>query len=207
MSNPEQEQRRGARAAADVAGMRFTQIGSLSALIFSILALVTSVFQTRLMQSQTELMQKQSRASVWPSISVGENSTDRHGEEAFSWRIDNNGVGPAKIESAVVSLDGKPYATWKKLFAVLIPDKVFHASQSSVNGVVLPPSLNRDTMIEMVKVTEPELARAVLDGKSRFQIQVCYCSVYDECWIAKLSERSPQPVPRCESAGAAEFEE
>ncbi len=186
-------------------GMRFAQIGTASALAFSMLALLTSVYQTGLMQSQTELMQKQSRASVWPYISLGENSTNRHGEEAFTWRIDNNGVGPAKIESVVVSLDGKPYTTWDKVFAALKPDMPFHGAQSSVNGTVLPPSLNRETTVEMVKPSDPQLARAVLEAKDRFQIQVCYCSVYDDCWIARVTERDPKPVAHCESAGAAEF--
>jgi hypothetical protein len=187
-------------------GMRFAQIGTASALAFSMLALLTSVYQTGLMQSQTELMQKQSRASVWPYISLGENSTNRHGEEAFTWRIDNNGVGPAKIESVVVSLDGKPYTTWDKLFAALAPDIPFHGAQSSVNGTVLPPSVNRETTVEMIKPSDPKLARVVLEAKDRFQIEVCYCSVYDDCWVARLSERNPKPVARCESAGAAEFE-
>ena len=188
-------------------GMRFAQIGTASALAFSMLALLTSIYQTGLMKSQTELMQKQSRASVWPYLSLGENSTNKRGEEAFTWRIDNNGVGPARIESVVVSVDGKPYTTWAKVYHALSPDLPFHGAQSSANGVVLPPSLNRETTIEMFKPSDPALARATIDGKDRFQIQVCYCSVYDECWVAKLSERHPRAVARCESAGASEFEE
>jgi len=188
-------------------GMRFAQIGTASALAFSMLALVTSIYQTGLMQSQTELMQKQSRASVWPYLSLGENSTNKRGEEAFTWRLDNNGVGPARIESVVVSVDGKPYTTWAKAYHALSPDLPFHGVQSSANGVVLPPSLNRETTIEMFKPSDPALARATIEGQNRFGIQVCYCSVYDECWVVKLNERNPHPVPRCESAGAAEFEE
>lgn len=188
-------------------GMRFAQIGTASALAFSMLALATSIYQTGLMQSQTELMQKQSRASVWPYLSLGENSTNKRGEEAFTWRIDNNGVGPARIESVVVSVDGKPYTTWAKAYHALSPDLPFHGAQSSANGVVLPPSLNRETTIEMFKPSDAALARATIDGKDRFGIQVCYCSVYDECWVAKLSERHPRAVQRCESAGAVEFEE
>jgi hypothetical protein len=146
-------------------GMRFAQIGTASALAFSMLALVTSIYQTGLMQSQTELMQKQSRASVWPYLSLGENSTNKRGEEAFTWRIDNNGVGPARIESVVVSVDGKPYTTWAKVYHALSPDLPFHGAQSSANGVVLPPSLNRETTIEMFKPSDPALARATIDGR------------------------------------------
>jgi hypothetical protein len=185
---------------------QFTQIGTVSALAFSLLALVTSIYQTRLMQAQTELMQKQSRASVWPYLTISENDTHRAGQESFTWRVDNNGVGPAKIESVVVGLDGKAYKTWRDIFAVLRPDEPFHAAQSSINGMVLPPSLNRETTVEMVKLEDPGRARAFFDAQARFQIDICYCSVYDECWIARKDVRFAQPVARCET-GKTEFEE
>ena len=201
------EQSAFAARAATSGEMRFAQIGSFSALIYSILALCTSIYQTELMQSQTELMQKQSRASVWPSISLGENSTRVQGAESFSWRIDNNGVGPAKIQSMVVRLDGKAYATWEDIFKVLAPDKRFHGSQSSVNGTVLPPSLNRETTVERVKHTDPAIAPVFLDAMDRFQMEVCYCSVYADCWIVRLSDRDPQAVTACKDAGKDEFEQ
>jgi len=185
--------------------MRFTQIGSLSALVFSILALCTSIYQTQLMQSQTDLMQKQSRASVWPYIMLGENSNSRSGQESYTWRIDNNGVGPAKIESMVVRFDGKPHTTWESIFKVLSPGKTYHVSMSSVNGTVLPPSLNRETTIEMVKLTDPDLVRLFLDAQNRFEMEVCYCSVYDDCWVSRLSARTPHSVPMCKDAGKEEF--
>lgn len=205
MSIPELDPGRGARDAAVAAGLRFSQIGSLSALVFSVLALITSIYQTRLMQSQTELMQKQSRASVWPYITIGENSTHTIGKEAFSWRIDNNGVGPAKIKSLVVRVDGKAYTTWADALQALSPGKVLHGAQSSVNGTVLPPSLNRETTIEMIKLTEPDLARIFIDAQDRFAIEACYCSVYDECWVARLAEKNPAALAECSSAGKEEF--
>ncbi len=48
----------------------------------------------------------------------------------------------------------------------------------------------------MVEPSGPQLARAVLEAKDRFQIQICYCSVYDDCWIARVAERDPKPVAR-----------
>jgi len=32
-------------------------------------------------------------------------------------------------------------------------------------------------------------------------MSVCYCSVYDECWIAQWLKRTAQPVTRCEADG------
>jgi hypothetical protein len=206
--SPESQLRRAVLKAARRA--RATEIGSFSAVIFSLLALVTAIYQTRLMQSQTELMQTQSRASVWPYVSIGENDTRTAGQEAFTWRVDNNGVGPAKINSVVVMLDGQPYKTWKDIFHVLLPDeKTFRSSQTSINGTVQPPSLNRETTVEMIKLDTPAFAKAFLDAmeKKRFQMEICYCSVYDECWTTRISSARAAPVPRCETEGTVQFDQ
>jgi hypothetical protein len=183
-------------------------VASFVAVALSMLALVTSAYQSWLMRNQTQLMQVQSRASVWPSVSIGENDTHTPTEDMFAWRVDNNGVGPAKIESVVVSFDGKPYRNWQALSAMLVPDRPFHAAQSSVNGLVLPPSLNRETTVEMVKLSDPVLARAFHDAQLRFKIEICYCSVYDDCWVANINDRGERPmIDRCETAGTMQFEQ
>src|ERR1700679_3630097 len=96
-------------------------IAGFVAVALSMLALATSAYQSMLMRDQTQLMQVQSRASVWPSVSICENDTHTPTEDMFAWRVDNNGVGPAKIESVEVSLDDKPYRDWKTVAAVLAP--------------------------------------------------------------------------------------
>ncbi len=183
-------------------------IASFVAVALSMLALVTSAYQSTLMRDQTQLMQVQSRASVWPYVAIGENDTQATNAEAFTWRVDNNGVGPAKIESVEVSFDGKPYKTWKELTATLIPTRPLHGSQTSINGTVLPASLNRETTVEMVKLTDPELARAFHDAKARFKIKICYCSVYDDCWVANVEDAGTHAsVDRCDTAGTVQFEQ
>ncbi|MBS0567081.1 MAG: hypothetical protein JSS59_06655 [Proteobacteria bacterium] len=185
--------------------LRFSEIGSFAALAFSLLALVTSVYQTRLMQAQTELMQTQARASVWPYVTIGKNEDSTPGREAFSWRVDNNGVGPAKIESVRVLVDGQPYRNWTEVFAKIAPDQEFHGQTSSLNGIVLPPSTNRETVVEMVKPNTPERAKAFQTAVPRTTIEVCYCSVYDECWLVRSLQTENKPVPRCVIQGTAQF--
>jgi len=189
------------------ARVRFSEIGSFSALAFSLLALVTSVYQTRLMQSQTELMQTQARASVWPYVTIGKNEDTTPGREAFFWRVDNNGVGPAKIESVRVLVDGRPYRNWKDVFAKIAPDQEFHGQTSSLNGIVLPPSTNRETVVEIVKPNTPERAKAFQTAVPRTTIEVCYCSVYDDCWLVHSLQTENKPVPRCETKDSVQFEQ
>ncbi len=179
---------------------QIAQFSSVLALAISFLALAVGAYQTR-------LMQEQARASVWPYVTIGKNEDAVPGREAFTWRADNNGVGPAKIQSVQVFLDDKPYRNWQDIFAQLAPGQEFHGGTSSLNGIVLPPSLNRETTIEMVKPDTPERAKVFQAAQQRIRIEVCYCSVYDECWIARALKPENEPVPRCETRDKLQFDQ
>jgi hypothetical protein len=188
-------------AAAGAANSRRSQIAQFSSVLalgISFLALAVGAYQTR-------LMQEQARASVWPYMSIGKNEDAVPGRESFTWRADNNGVGPAKVQSVQVFLDGTPYRSWQEIFAKLAPEQEFHGGTSSLNGIVLPPSLNRETTIEMVKPDTPERAKVFQEAQKRILIEVCYCSVYDECWIARSLMPGNEAVPGCETRGKLQF--
>ena len=34
-------------------------------------------------------------------------------------------------------------------------------------------------------------------AQTRLRVVICYCSVYDECWIADDGRTDPEAVPRC----------
>ena len=78
-----------------------SNVGSIVAVAVSVFALALGAYQTRLMQSQA-------RASVWPYLSIGYTYSSNTDKDAFIWTVNNNGVGPAKVESVVLTLDDKP---------------------------------------------------------------------------------------------------
>jgi len=45
--------------------------------------------------------------------------------------------------------------------------------------------------------------RQAQDG--RVATRVCYCSLYDDCWIADSEADEPAPVRRCPADAASEF--
>ena len=114
-SEPEREQSDRKRA-------RITELGSIVALATSFLALSLSAYQARLMNEQTRLMQNQSRASVWPYVAIGYSINDEGESRGYTWQISNDGVGPARIESVTMTLDGKPVRHWRELFRALFGD-------------------------------------------------------------------------------------
>ena len=184
------------------------ELSSLFALAISALAFALGVYQARLMNEQTRLMQTEARASVWPYVSIGYAISDEAGENGgYTWQVSNDGVGPARIESVTLAVDGKPIARWKDLFrAVFGEDVAIDATYSQIYGKVLPPSTNRETTIDAVHVYDIAQAKAMFAAQNRFDMRICYCSVYGECWIARQRVADVTPVARCETEGTTQFE-
>jgi hypothetical protein len=185
---------------------RFAEWGSLSALAVSFLALALSAYQAREMSAQTRLMQSQARAGVWPYLSIGYSIDDAGEKPGYAFEIDNDGVGPARIESVTMTLDGKPVGTWREIFRAFFGDAPVSATYSKIYGKVLPPNTNRETTIEALRLSDIGQARAFYAAQDRLEMTICYCSVYDDCWIARRSDPEVQRVDRCEASGV-QFEE
>jgi hypothetical protein len=182
------------------------EISSLFALAVSFLALGLGIWQARLMSEQTRLMQQQARAGVWPYLSIGYALVADGDKRGYTWRIDNDGVGPARIESVTLTLDGKPLEHWNDVFHALYGNAPVQATYSQIYGKVLPPSTNRETTIEAVHLFDPAQAKTFFDAQSRIDMSICYCSVYDDCWIARRQSPAQEPVARCDATGAKQFE-
>lgn len=174
--------------------------GSLFPNLTSLLALAVSIFALAIGAWQTRLMQSQARASVWPHLSIGYTYNSRVDENGFVWNIDNNGVGPAKIENVVVRFDKKPMKNWHEVLAALGFPGEIRTSTTSFSGDVIPPSLNRETAIAAIRVHQADAASAFKAAADRFAIDVCYCSVYDDCWIAHWPGSKVDAAERCEVA-------
>src|SRR5690242_7614054 len=177
---------------------RFAELGSVVALATSFFALSLSAYQARLMNEQTRLMQNQSRASVWPYVAIGYSINDEGESRGYTWQISNDGVGPARIESVTMTLDGKPVRHWRELFRALFGDADVPATYSQVYGRVLPPSTNRETTIDALHLLDMAQAKAFYAAQDRIEMTICYCSVYDDCWVAHRQNPSVQPVARCD---------
>lgn len=163
------------------------------ALGISALALAIGAYQTRLMQSQ-------SRASVWPYVVVGYSYSDFGDHPGFELHLKNDGVGPAAVQSVTVWLDDKPMHHWEDVIAILMsdhPGETAKASFTGLQGIVIPPSTNRETAVAALSTVDKNLAAAIYGARDRLRVDVCFCSVYDECWTAHWQQKRPAPTPAC----------
>jgi hypothetical protein len=145
--------------------------GSLSNLT-SGLALSVSIFALAIGAWQTRLMQGQARASVWPFVAIGYTYNSNTDANGFVWHVDNNGVGPAKVQTVTLSVDGKPMKHWTDVLEALGANAKIAMSTTSLNGDVIPPNLNRETTIEALRINDREVAGRFKGAIERFQMEI-----------------------------------
>ncbi|MEO7276825.1 MAG: hypothetical protein ABIW33_02235 [Sphingomicrobium sp.] len=101
----------------------------------------------------------------------------------------NEGVGPARIVTAEVSVDGKPVGTIDELAQACCGASArADFAASSLEGRMVRPG---DT------VPYIEISGASALQSRRIATTLCYCSVFDDCWTAVSHDPTPNPVKSC----------
>ncbi|MDO6446889.1 hypothetical protein Q4493_14030 [Colwellia sp. 1_MG-2023] len=149
-------------------------IVALSALVIGLVTAFTSIYSAY-------VDREYARASVWPRLEIFRS----YNVNAFSYGVHNNGTGPALIKYAKV-FDGKNYLkTWKEL------ESFQGVRQSHLSNRTLSPQKSI-TPVSYKGKDADKLAEA----DKLINIELCYCSIYDECWLIDRNNR-PEEVEAC----------
>src|ERR1700688_2426673 len=101
--------------------------------VITIVAVVASVGALVLGAYTAQLQRRHDSASVWPHLELGILYTPR----TAGMQVSNSGVGPAIVQSVIVSVDGHPLRSWPEAFKILIDSPSTKYSSSSVGDRVL----------------------------------------------------------------------
>ncbi|WP_228768406.1 hypothetical protein [Shewanella sp. TC10] len=157
-------------------------IVAFSALIIGIVTTFTSIYSASVDRAYA-------RASVWPSVEIARG----YGYDSFKYIVSNNGTGPAVIKYAKVTHDNKYLSKWSEI------DVFKEVTQSHLGKTVLSaqktitPVLYKGNKVDDILKTDNLIA-----------IELCYCSIYDECWIVNRNN-NPELVSHCEIASSQRF--
>jgi hypothetical protein len=150
----------------------YQSMGTILALVISIIAMVTSIYEANILKAQQKSM-------VWPYLDVG----IEYDSQGFSAKVYNNGSGPAIVHSLEIRIDNKPVKDIFDLVNTLLPDNSLGYDvlrQSKVNKYVFRPSQE----VELLGFTwTPETRALVKEVESRVQIIIGYESVLGDQWI------------------------
>lgn len=175
-------------------------IVAFSAIAISVISLFIAVDNGR-----TE--RKLVAASSWPFLVFDhENNGLVAGSRVAVLKIGNGGVGPARIQSAVVRFNGRIARSRWELLSLCCgatwptdTESEIRSGLISENPIVgvLPA---KDSVSFLALRERPGNASVwnAFSAMGGLAFEVCYCSVLDDCWLTDLkSTTTPTPVRAC----------
>jgi len=177
---------------------------ALSAMFVSIVSLAVAVHHGRAMDRLVA-------ANSWPFLMYATDNLDPQGKRRISLKVENDGVGPARIQSFEVWWQGQPVATGPEL----LQRCCMGDSQTPIDS---PTARSLNLVIgqiasRVIRAGESEsfLSLGLEDSNAdiwhrldiarlQLKLRACYCSVFDECWETDLEQTSARRVGSCPAA-------
>jgi len=174
--------------------------------VLSVVGVFIAVLALYAALTESEAVRQQTSAAVWPFVQVSIADFDSREDAGFTLSFTNAGVGPALVRSLRVIVDGEPMRDWAHIVAHLGGTLDDQVGRSHISDRVLSPGQK----IDLISVTDTALARqfqAVIANPEN-SISYCYCSIFDDCWLAdsRYQALDPEPVEACPNFLEATFQ-
>lgn len=160
---------------------------------------------------QARIMRKQNEAAVWPLVKV-HLAFDRAQDNHIRLSLVNTGIGPALIENWQLRVEGKTIHTSKDILTNLVPKNLSVPQTydiSDIPGSVIPADGERvvfDARWPFSEIHDKGFAemesRIRNPSDPQADLVICYCSVFETCWVERTSWASARPakVHSCKGA-------
>ena len=145
--------------------------GSTIAIIISALALIISCYTS----CETR---EHNRLSLSPYLTISYYTN----ETGAGWTHRQDGLGTAIIKSFEVTVDGKEVSGWKDLIDTIKVPRDIKSYTIPYIGSPISPSNSEGTLFW---VNPGRAAEALNANIERVEINICYCSLYQEYWKTK----------------------
>jgi hypothetical protein len=206
--NQGEEQQKSSGPGLSERAFRLDFVVAIAALLISALTAATLIYQTHVIGDQFA-------ATIWPYLSL--NST--YGVKGLNIQLVNDGLGPALIQSAQLSVDGRAVPTWNDFLQEFVDEPAVREMvlRASAKGSAPPIEMSTASigpsttlrpgdarMLIAVSYAHP-LPISVLTEK-QLSLEICYCSLNGNCWLlhgtpGKDTRSTPQTVSRCSGTG------
>jgi hypothetical protein len=170
---------------------------AITALTTSISSIIIAVYHGRTMERLVQ-------ANSIPYIVGGFSDVSPEGARVVSLDLLNRGVGPAHERSLRVKVGGRYVTSTKEVLAASLgpeqateAEKVLDISKNMVRTRFIAPS-GQQTIFRTVKTDRNARYWDQLEAaQTKWSIEYCYCSVFDECWFVRGKWDEPQPIKEC----------
>lgn len=162
---------------------------SMSAVVTAVVAVVIAVFELHTTREYQKL-------SVEPYLMQHHSNNG-----GYQFSISNEGLGPARIGSVTVRANGKVMSHWHQVVGAITGDK---RSSMSAGSVSVGEQVRAAATVPLLLLTDLDTAKSFHDNHQKLDVEICYCSIYKDCWIASR-DIVHQPVDVCPTTGQAIF--
>ena len=177
---------------------------ALSAMFVSIVSLAVAVHHGNAMDRLVA-------ANSWPFLMYDTESRDPQGNQRISLKVENAGVGPARIQTFEVWWQGQPVSTAPELLqrcCMTDAKEPIGPAEARSLELIIGQIASR---VMRAGDTEAFLSLALKDANAdiwhrldiarlQLKMRACYCSVFDECWETDLVQTSAKRVRSCPAA-------
>jgi hypothetical protein len=128
-------------------------------------------------------------ANSWPFVDFSTHNVSDKGSAEVRLVLTNEGIGPARIETFELWWRGKSMSSPTQLLKACCTPEPGHGHGDPVVGLGLasPRILRAGEHIDFLTVgltaTDREVFVKLNSERDYIRTRVCYCSVFDECWI------------------------
>jgi hypothetical protein len=188
-------------------------------LMLSLSAIFVSACSLYLAQDSSRAMERLVQANSMPFLQLGSgNATDDGQAGVLAFSVHNAGTGPASIHSFAYVVDGREIpmrgfvtlaimraccaAELDRALAAADGDAISALGNdltSPIGQTFLAAGEEAGAWQWTKTTTNQELWQAVDMARQggRITTRACYCSLFDECWIAETQVFPPRPVETC----------
>jgi len=154
-------------------------------------------------------------ASSWPYLYVESSNANPDGGKIIHMDVVNSGVGPAKAETFEIFWNGKAWSSADALLQACCGYRPFNPAtdlssqrtemiEGGVQGTVIRAGETRNFVTLPLALDNKDVWYALNHARQTMSYRVCYCSVFDECWIGNFrgvlplaDQLRPQRVNTC----------
>lgn len=148
---------------------------------------------------QADATRKIQQSETWPYLSYGTSNISPRREDLISFNLGNDGVGPARLKAVEFIYKGQPMTSPRSFLRHCCgddPKDPTNFMSSPVNGVIRPGEAVH--FIALPKRTDNIAVYSRLEVERwKVAVRVCYCSIFDDCWVMDNRKQDPEPVKAC----------
>lgn len=182
--------------------LKFETVGSIAAIISSIAALIVGAAALYVAWDQARVMRAQQHAAVWPILTIDLLTDVSESQVIVQFAAENSGIGPALLKHAELRNENGVFDSWEA-FRDARPDDIANNEQvfhSSISGRALSPG-SKVAPYGMIwdRGENPDLTMDKMEPwLENISLEICYCSVFDRCWIQSSGSHTvARPVNAC----------